>query len=134
MDIIISNELKEAIHKVGELIKNDHRYIEMTKASADYSSNAELNSMLDEYGALQASLAAEYEKEDLDEASIKPIQERMNELYSSVTSHPVYVAFKESSESYSELTDAVYAELEYAVTGQRKVDCTHDCSTCHGCD
>jgi len=134
MDMIISNELKEAIRKVGELIKADDRYTEMTKSSDAYTADRELNSLLDEYGALQASLSAEYEKEDFNEASVKPIQTRMNEIYEAVSSHPSYLSFKEASESYSEFIEAVYDELEFAVTGKRKINCTHDCSTCHGCD
>ena len=60
--------------------------------------------------------------------------EVLDRFYSKVTESAHYVAFKEASELYSEFTEAVYNELEFAITGKRKVECTHDCSTCHGCD
>ncbi len=134
MEMIMTEELKNAIHKVGELIRNDPRYAEMVRTSAEYTNNVNINKQLDEYSALQATLSSEYEKQDFDESVVKPIQTRMNELYTSVINDPAYVNFKEASEAYTELTDAVYAELEYSVTGNRRAECTHDCSTCHGCD
>ena len=134
MEKILSDELINAIEKVGELIKQDQRYREMVKASDDYNKDGTLNSLLYEYSALQASLAAEYDKQDFDSDAVKPIQTRMNEIYENVMQNSSYVRFREASEAYTELTDKVYAELEYAVTGQRRVECTHDCSTCHGCD
>ena len=134
MEKILSDELTQAITKVGELLKSDPRYREMVMASDDYNKDKQINSLLDEYSALQATLSAEYEKQDFDESTIKPVQARMNEIYEKVTSSEIYVRFKEASEAYSELTDKLYAELEYAVTGQRRAECTHDCSTCHGCD
>ena len=134
MEKILSDELINAIGKVGELIKQDTRYREMVKASDDYNKDEALNSLLDEYSALQASLSTEYDKQDFDSDAVKPIQTRMNEIYENVMQNSSYVRFREASEAYSELTDKVYAELEYSVTGQRRVECTHDCSTCHGCD
>ena len=134
MEKIISDELTQAIAKVGELIKLDTRYREMTMSSDAYNKDTELNSLLDEYSALQATLAAEYEKEDFDQDTVKPVQNRMTEIYEKVTNSASYVRFKEASDAYAELTNAVYEELEYAVTGQRRTECTHDCSTCHGCD
>jgi len=134
MEKILSDELIQAITKVGELLKSDPRYREMVMASDDYNKDKQINSLLDEYSALQATLSSEYEKQDFDESAIKPVQARMNEIYEKVTSSEIYVRFKEASDAYSELTDKLYAELEYAVTGQRRAECTHDCSTCHGCD
>ena len=134
MEKILTDEMTQAIHAVGKMIRDDARYAEMTEASAAYTNSGDVNSMLDEYTALQTSLAGEYEKTDYDETAVKKIQDRMNELYSLITNHPAYVRFKEASAVYSELTDALYAELEFAVTGERRAECTHDCSTCHGCD
>ncbi len=134
MEKKLSDELLNAINKVGELIKADPRYREAVESTSAYSSDKEINEMLDEYSALQSSLSAEYEKTDFDESVIKPIRDRMNELYSAVMGNETYIRFKESSEAYREMTEAVYEELEYAVTGERRVECTHDCSTCHGCD
>ncbi len=134
MEKILSDELINAISEVGKLIKLDPRYKNMETASDNYSKDGALNALLDEYSALQASLSTEYEKQDFDESAVKPIQTRMNEIYDKVMASPSYTGFREASEAYSELTEAVYAELEYAVTGKRRVECTHDCSTCHGCD
>ena len=62
MEKILSNELKDAIAKVGELVKSDQRYTEMIRVSGDYSANVELNDLLDRYGELQRELGEEYGK------------------------------------------------------------------------
>lgn len=127
-------ELINAIHAVGEIIKADPRQAAVQKASDEYSTNEEITRLLEEYSALQSAVSAEYEKEALDETVVKPLQERMNTIYETVTNHPVYIAFREASDDYEEFTGAVYEELEFAVTGHRHSDeCTHDCSTCGGC-
>ena len=133
MDIILSKELKDAIAKVGELVKSDPRYSEMVKVSEEYSSNKELNDLLDRYGELQRELAEEYGSADFSDEKVKALQKDMDEIYGAVSSNPSYVAFRQASEEYSDFTEALYAELEYAVTGKRPVECTHDCSTCGGC-
>ena len=134
MDIIISKELKESIGKVAELIKADVRYSVMKTASDNYNSSEELNALLDEYGVLQSKLTAEYDKDEFSENAVKVINDRMNEIYSKVVSHPVYQSFKDASQDYSDLIEAVYSELEFAVSGKKEpAGCTHDCSTCGGC-
>lgn len=134
MDMILSPAIKETIAKVAEQIKEDVRYSEMKSASEAYNSNQELNSLLDEYGTLQSKLTAEYEKDEFSENAIKVINNRMNEIYGAVCAHPVYVKFKEASQDYSEFIEAVYSELEFALSGRRDPSgCTHDCSTCGGC-
>ena len=134
MEKILSDELMSAVTTLGELIKNDPRSAEMKEASEQYNADEELSRALDEYSALQTKLSAEFEKPDFDPSSIKSYQVEMDELYAKITSSASYVRLREASDAYEEMTGAVYSELEYAVTGKRKVECTHDCSTCHGCD
>lgn len=131
---ILSDGLVAAIHVVADLIKADSRHSAIVAASNAYSTNEELTKLLEEYNAAQSAIAAEYQNETPDDAAVKALQDRMNEIYDAVTGHPVYVKFREASEDYEVLTNEVYAELEYAVTGHRHTsDCTHDCSTCGGC-
>ena len=133
---ILTNELIEAITKVGELIKTSEQHIAVSKASDAYAADEEIMNMLEEYRTHQDALTAEMSKADCDkdETAVKALQDRMNEIFTLVTNSPVYVAFKDASDEYEEFTNAVYAELEYAVTGHRHDEsCTHDCSTCGGC-
>lgn len=133
-DIILSNEITEAIHSVGDLIKSDPRYAAMEKTGREYTADKEINKLLQEYSALENALAVEFSKEEIDEKATKPLQDRIEEIYKTITEIPAYVAYKEASDDYEEFTKAVYEELEFAVTGHRHDDgCTHDCSTCGGC-
>lgn len=130
---IISDGLTAAIHVVADLIKADSRHKAISEASEAYSKNEELTKLLEEYNAVQEALGLEYQKETLDNDAASALQSRLDEIYGAVTNHPVYVRFREASEDYEEMTNEVYAELEYAVTGKRPQSCTHDCSTCGGC-
>ncbi len=132
MEKILSTEITTSIHALAELIKADERHLSVAKASEEYASNEELSKLLTEYSVHQNALSMEYQKDEPDEDLAKSIQSRLNEIYETVTNHPVYVAFREASEIYEEFTNEIYKELEFAVTGKRE-ECTHDCSTCGGC-
>ena len=58
------------------------------------------------------------------------IQDRIDQLYDKITGHPVYTAYVEAKEAFDALTNEVYAELQFVITGQRP--CNHDCSSCGG--
>lgn len=134
MEIILSSEITEAIHKLGDLIKCDHRFTSIQKLADDYTADEKLGKLLDEYNALQSALSVEYSKEEVDEKATKPLRERMDEIFAEVSAIPAYVAYKEASEDYEEFTNAVFEELEFSITGHRHDEsCTHDCSTCGGC-
>lgn len=131
---ILSNELISAINAVADLIKSDPRHTDIVNAAANYSSNEEMKSILDEYQALMIAFNEEEAKEDHDDNTLKVMKERLDSLYDTVMEHPVYVAYREANEAYSHFTEAIYDELEFAVTGHRRDEgCTHDCSTCGGC-
>lgn len=126
-------ELVELITKVGEMVRADDRYVAFEKAADDYAKDPEIATALTEYNVQQAALAEAFGAEERDEALVSSIQQRINALYKQITESPVYVAYREAGEEYETFTKAFYGEIEYAITGRRPSDCTHDCSTCGGC-
>ena len=78
----------------------------------------------------QNALADAYGKNgESDDALRTVVQSRIDALYDQITEHPVYVAYVDAKQAFDALTNEVYGELQFVITGQRP--CSHDCSSCH---
>ncbi len=130
--MIMNEEVLVAVKNLCDLMKADPRYIAVTEAGKAYSEDPAISTLLIEYQAQQTALTDLYAKDDRDDGIIDAIQGRLNEIYSTIIEHPLYVAFKEASDEYEVYYKAIYDEMEFQLTGKRP-GCTHDCSTCSGC-
>jgi len=130
MEEILTPEMKAVIAQLGELIKADSRCRAIEDTIADYERSEELNGLIAEYNAQQNALADAYGKDgEADEALRTAVQLRIDALYDQITEHPVYVAYVDAKQAFDELTNEVYGELQFVITGRRP--CSHDCSSCH---
>ena len=133
---ILSPAMKEAIAALGELIKADPRNAAIKEAIDAYEHSEELNSLIAEYNTQQNVLSDLYGKthgSDSDESAVEmrdAIQDRIDALYDQITGHPIYTAYVAAKEAFDALTNEVYGELQFVITGQRP--CNHDCSSCGG--
>ena len=87
--------------------------------------------MIAEYNAQQNLLSDLYAKNGEDESALDlrdTIQDRIDTLYNAITGHPVYVAYVDAKNAFDALTNEVYGELQFVITGKRP--CAHDCSSC----
>ena len=136
MEEILTQSMKDAVAALGEIIKADARHAAIQSAITDYERSEELNGLIAEYNTQQNLLADMYGKtggEAADEAGEDmrdSIQDRIDQLYEQITGHPVYTAYVEAKEAFDALTNEVYAELQFVITGQRP--CNHDCASCGG--
>lgn len=131
MEEILTQEMKDIIASLGKLIKADDRCRAIEEKIDAYEKSEELTSLIGEYNMQQNILADAYSDpaKNTDEFK-KTVQARIDELYDKIVSHPVYVDYVGAKSAFDELTQEVYAELQFAVTGTRP--CSHDCSSCHG--
>lgn len=130
MEEILTPEMKAVIAQLGELIKADSRCRAIEETIAEYERSEELNNLIAEYNAQQNALADAYGKDgEADEALRSAVQLRIDALYDQITEHPVYVAYVDAKQAFDELTNEVYGELQFVITGRRP--CSHDCSSCH---
>ena len=128
---ILTNEMKETIAALGALIKADARCAAIEGAIAEYEKSEELNGLIAEYNTQQNLLADMYGKgETPDDDLRETIQTRIDQLYDTITTHPVYTAYLGAKNEFDALTNEVYAELQFVITGKRP--CSHDCSSCGG--
>ena len=127
---ILSTEMKELIAKLGELVKTDARHRTIQEAIEEYERSEDLNAKIAEYNAQQNILADAYSRgEEITDELRDTVQERIDALYTEITEHPVYVSYLGAKQSFDELTNEIFAELQFVITGSRP--CSHNCSSCH---
>jgi len=130
MEELLTPEMKAVIASLGELIKADPRHLAIQASIDEYERSEELNNLIAEYNMQQNALADVYGKDgEADETLRLAVQARIDALYDEITGHPVYVAYVDAKQAFDALTNEVYAELQFVITGQRP--CSHNCATCH---
>ena len=134
MEEKLTPEMKEVIAKLGELVKADERCTRIQSTISDYEHSEELTALIGEYNTQQNLLADAYNKPEEDQTASEEfksaVQARIDALYDQITTHPVYTAYVAAKNEFDALTQEIYAELQFVITGERP--CSHDCSSCGG--
>ena len=131
MEELLTPEMKAVIAQLGEIIKADPRHQAIRDCIEEYERSEELNNLIAEYNMQQNALADAYGKNDEAAETLRTaVQARIDALYDQITTHPVYTAYVAAKEAFDALTNEVYGELQFVITGQRP--CNHDCSSCGG--
>ena len=130
METTLTKEMLELIAQLGALVKTDARCAAIEHTIEDYEHSEELNALIGEYNAQQNILADAYSRgEEITDELRDTVQDRVDALYTEITEHPVYVAYLGAKQSFDELTNEIFAELQFVITGSRP--CSHNCSSCH---
>ena len=129
MNEILTPEMKELIAKLGELVKADDRCRAIEAAIDEYEHCDELNALIAEYNTQQNILADAYGKSDVTDELRETVKNRIDELYDAVTTHPVYTNYLSAKDEFDGLSNEIFAELQFVITGSRP--CSHNCSSCH---
>ena len=122
----------ELASQLGKALKEDEKLVRLAEAKKAYETDKELQKMMVEYEVQQKALQCEITKEERDTMLIDVIQNRINELYAAIMSHPVFVELNEAQSDVNELMNAVNNTITFEITGEAPSSCTHDCSTCGG--
>lgn len=134
MEEKLTPEMKEVIAKLGELVKADERCTRIQSTISDYEHSEELTALIGEYNTQQNLLADAYNKPEGDRTASEEfksaVQARIDALYDQITTHPVCTAYVAAKNEFDALTQEIYAELQFVITGERP--CSHDCSSCGG--
>ncbi len=127
----MTEQVMQAAHQLGDLIKNDPVTLALNAAMEDYERSEELMALIGEYNAHQELMMSSAEAAGEDENLREKLTSRMEELYNNVVEHPVYKAYNDAKEAFDALYAEVIGEIQFGITGERP--CAHDCSTCGGC-
>ena len=131
MTEILTKEMLDTILHLGALVRKDRRTSELASAEQAYNTDGEMTRLIDEYNKKQSELAAAYAADERDDAAIKAIEGRINEIYDAVTNNDLYADYLRAKADWDELYSEISSQLEFAITG--KAPCSHDCSSCGGC-
>lgn len=118
--------------ELGKAIKEDERMIRMEKAKKAYESDVRIFNLLTEYNVQREALASIGDGEgEIDTDALTRIQDRLDEIYASITNDPLFIELDDAQTEVNELMENVNNIIKYNATGESP--CTHDCSTCGGC-
>ena len=121
-------EIMELAAQLGQAIKADSRVAKMEEAKVAYEKDEKIQALMLEYNTQQIALAEEYKRETIDQKIIEAIEGRLDAIVAEVTSSETFIKINEAQEAVNALMQAVNAEIEFQITGQRP--CSHDCSRC----
>ena len=129
------NTIIELAHKLGEEIAKSDEIANLEATKAVFQADSELQSKMSEYETDRMLLGQEFAKDtdEADQKAIADLRARIEELTSEISKNPKYIAFAEAQNAMNALMAEVNAEIKFCITGERPVECTHDCSTCSGC-
>ncbi len=124
-------EIMELAAEIGAKIKESPEGVRFLEAKKAYEGSIEINNALMEYQIQQQAIQGNQGKTDND--VIARIDDRINELYTFITEHPLFKAYEAAEGELNTLIGKVQSTIIAQVTGKKPSDCTHDCSTCGGC-
>ena len=125
----------ELAHALGEEIAKSDEIKNLEAAKGAFQSDAELQNKMSEYEADRLLLGQEFSKnsDEIDQRAVADLRARIEELSAEISKHPLYISFSQAQQAMNALMAEVNAEIKFCITGERPVECTHDCSTCSGC-
>ena len=125
----------ELAHALGDEIAKSDEIKNLEAAKGAFQSDAELQNKMNEYEADRLLLGQEFSKNsaEIDQRAVADLRARIEELSAEISKHPLYIAFSQAQQQMNALMAEVNAEIKFCITGERPVECTHDCSTCSGC-
>lgn len=125
----------ELAHLLGDEIAKSDEIKNLEAAKAAFQSDEALQNKMNEYEAERMLLGQEFSKssDEIDQRAIADLRARIEELSAEISKNPLYIAFSEAQKAMNALMAEVNAEIKFCITGERPVECTHDCSTCSGC-
>ena len=125
----MNNKVMELAIALGQAIKEDERIKKMEAAKVAFDTDKEIQSLMLEYNTQRVALGEEYKKETQDKEFIDVINKRIEELYNSIITNEIFVAYNATQDEVNKFMNEVNGEITFQITGERP--CTHDCSSCH---
>ena len=123
----------EIAAELGKALKNDARLTALEEARKAYESDERVAQLMTEYEVQQHAIQMEAAKEERDNALLKSLQDRIDEIYDAIVATEAYKALEQAQNEVNELMELVNNTITFNITGEQPSGCTHNCSTCGGC-
>ena len=126
-------DIFEMATALGDALKQDEKLVALETARKNYMEDRQLQALVIEYEVQQTAMQKEASRgEDYDTHLIDMIQNRINELYESITKNETYLALEKAQDEVNALMNKINGIITARITGQEP-GCTHNCATCGGC-
>ena len=129
------SKIIELAKLLGEEIAKSDEICALELAKDRMERDGDLQEKMSRYETERKLLGEEFSKasEEIDRELVNKLRGSIDELTKEISASDNYIAFAEAQNAMNNLMAGVNAEIKFAITGERPVECTHDCSTCSGC-
>ena len=124
-------QINKTIETLGSQILESEQYVAFKKAEADYQADAALSALVNDFDACRNELVMARAGEEVDEAKVAQVQDKMEKLYNEIMENANMKAYNEAAGKFEALMKQVFDGINTAVFGPQ--ECTHNCATCSGC-
>ncbi len=126
--------ITELANQLGQAIKETEAMKKMSEIEEKYNSDETLCALVGEYNALSQSLTEAYGQGKDGEEAVKSIENRITELYNTITENPVMIEYQAAQHAVNDLMAKVNDEITFGITGERpEHSCSGNCTSCSGC-
>ena len=133
-------EIIELARQLGQKLTESAEYISFCQTRDKCRANSALKVKLDEFKVQKSLLDIEKEKPDADEGLIDAVSARVETLYGEIMQNPDMKAYNKAEEDLNLLMTAINMTITSYISPENLAgatedggECTHDCSSCHGC-
>lgn len=129
-------EIIELSKKLGEALRNSDEFKKYQQAREACRANHELEEKINEFKIQKKVFDTESSRETPDAEMVEVIKARMDTLYEEINAYEDMKAFTVAEDNFNILLNAVNMTITSFIAEQPVTsggECTHDCSTCHGC-
>lgn len=126
-------EIMDVAVMLGKMIKNSEEGRALDLAKAEWAECEELRTAYTEYSAQHRILEMQENSANPEHELMARVTARINELYEFIVKHPAYIKLEEAQNRLNALVQEVNGVIIEQITGTNP-NCTHDCSTCGGCN
>ncbi len=125
----------ELAQMLGEEIAKSDEIKALELAKENMEKDSDLQEKMSRYETERKLLGEEFSKssDEIDRELVNKLRSAIEELTKEISASENYIAFAEAQRAMNNLMASVNGEIKFAITGERPVECTHDCSTCSGC-
>ena len=129
-------EIIELSKKLGEALRSSDEFKKYQDAREKCRADKDLEAKINEFKIQKKVYDTENERADHDEDMLAAIKNRLDILYEEVYSKDIMKEFTAAEDNFNILLNAVNMTITSYISEQpysAQGECTHDCSTCHGC-
>lgn len=130
----MNEAMRNAIEAMKKALSESDELKAYNAAKEAYDKDEDLAKLINEYNVQATLLETEGQKpeNERDTAVIESLSARLRELYDTISENKSLAMMREAESDLSAIVSEINHAVQIAIDPE-SANCTHDCSTCHGC-